>query len=97
MDLAADDPARLHPGDSGLNTWAAPDPQVRADLWPSGLQRDSRGELTLHGQSLSELLSQAPQVDGRDGQTPIFVLDMADFRDRLKVFREAFAAAFGDH
>lgn len=97
MDLAADDPARLHPGDSGLRTWVAPDPQVRADLWPSGLQRDSQGELTLHGRSLSELLSQAPQVDGRGGQTPIFVLDMADFQDRLKAFREAFAAAFGDH
>ena len=97
MDLAADDPARLHPGESDLENWAAPDPQTRPDLWPSGLKRGSQGEMTLHGRSLSELLSQAPQAAGRGGQTPIFVLDMPDFRARLKSFRKAFTAAFGEH
>lgn len=97
MDLAADDPARLHPGEPDLENWAAPDPQTRPDLWPSGLKRGSQGEMTLHGRGLSELLSQAPQAAGRGGQTPIFVLDMADFRARLKAFREAFTAAFGEH
>lgn len=97
VELAAGDPARLCPGELGLETWAAPEPQTRADLWPRGLERGSQGELTLHGYSLSELLTHAPQVNGRGGQTPIFVLDMADFRDRLQAFREAFAAVFGEH
>lgn len=96
--LPEDDLARLNPGDPGLAAWAAPDPEQRPDLWPAGISRNPAGELTWHGTPLSVLLSDAPPVRGipTPARTPVFLLDLPDFRSRAQAFREAFATAFAD-
>lgn len=87
--LAADDPVWLSPGDPGLQAWVAPEPGVRPDLWPAGLSRDKNGELGWRGVGVASLLARSR------ARTPVFVLDLDDFRARSRSYREAFAQFFG--
>lgn len=87
--LAPEDPAWLAPGDPGLQALAAPEPSERPDMWPAGLNRAASGELRIHGQNLVALLAQ------QHGRTPVFIMDMDDFRKRARAWREAFTKTFG--
>ena len=52
-------------------------------VWPQGVSRDPHsGSLLIHGRAVPELVAQH--------QTPVFLLDEADFRARARAFRAAF-------
>ncbi|MCL1906860.1 MAG: diaminopimelate decarboxylase [Propionibacteriaceae bacterium] len=55
---------------------------LEEQLWPGGTRRDSRGELTLAGHQVSDLVAQYG--------TPLYVIDEADFRRRARSFTEHF-------
>ncbi|RKR20268.1 diaminopimelate decarboxylase [Arthrobacter oryzae] len=57
-------------------------------LWAAGVERNSDGELTIEGLTVSELQ--------RQYGTPLFVLSETDFRARARAFSDAFNDAFAD-
>lgn len=57
-------------------------------LWAGGVERNSDGELTIEGLTVSELQ--------RQYGTPLFVLSETDFRARARAFSDAFNNAFAD-
>lgn len=87
--LAPNDPALWSPGAPELEFWRAPEPESRPDLWPAGLRRDTDGQLCWHGESLMALLTRAR------GKTPVFMLDLDDFRARARAYQQAFVEVFG--
>lgn len=86
--LTADDPARFPAGAQELDALAAADPSERRDMWPAGLSRSARGEMELWGRSVADLISS-------EAKTPVFVMDVADFRARARAYKTAFDKAFG--
>nr|WP_136313407.1 diaminopimelate decarboxylase [Actinomyces procaprae] len=73
-------------GEAPLGTLAAPEPEVRPDLWPSTARRGADGALEIGGRSVGEILADAP--------TPVFVLDEADLRGRAATWAAAMAEEF---
>ncbi len=60
--------------------------EVLAQLWPTGTHRDASGRLVIGGVDVETLAD--------EHGTAAYVIDEADFRDRARAFRDAFAAAF---
>lgn len=88
--LSDTDPARLHPGDAGLTCYAAPEPGARPDIWPAGFQREAGGEVAVYGIPVCTLLASAR------ARTPVFLMNLTDFKRKTRAFKEAFDRAFGE-
>lgn len=80
--------AALSPGSGKLAAYEAPGPEHRGDFWPAHLGRNRAGQLTLHGTALSEILAQ------NSAKTPVFLVDMDDFRSRARTFQTEFDRVF---
>lgn len=67
--------------------WAAPEPTERPDVWPAHTRRGRNcGKLKVNGVALSDL--------ARTQESPLFVLDLADFDERCRNYQREFERAF---